>query len=148
MKADEKPISFPEKLKIRPHLIIPRNPWETYLNLRKDLPEKYWKYHANDLPSIFIKNFDLPDDSEADESEQNAHQTLDLLTEVRNSVKSVSEQERAELSALGAALSKLSAQIREAEASTAQRFIGFRTKLNILLWILVAMLLLLLLRYR
>jgi len=148
IKADEKPITLPEKLKIRPHLVIPSNPWETYLNLRKDSPHRYWKFHANDLPNISIRDFDLPEDSEAEESEQSAHQTFDMLTEIQNSVKTASEQDRAELSSLGASLTKLSAQIRESEASAALRLIGLRTKLNILLWLLAAILVLLALKFR
>ena len=144
---DEESNQLLEKLGVQRELAPTCNSWQTYLNLC-NVPLKKWKRSKTDLPGVYISGFDLPDDSEADESEQNAHLTFDLLTEVQNSVKNVSEQELAELSTLSAALTKVSAQAQEAGASTAQRFIGLQTKLNILLWALGAILLLLIFRLR
>jgi hypothetical protein len=148
MKASAEPEALPEKLKMHRHLVIPSNPWETYLNLRKAISLEQWKRNTDDLPSVSIQNFDLPDDSEADDSEKNSRRVFDLLTEVQSSVKNVSEQERAELSALSAALTKISAQVQEAGASTTQQLIGLQTKIRILFWALAAILLLLIFRLR
>jgi hypothetical protein len=142
VKASAEPAALPEKHWMQRHL-VPNNPWETYLNLRDAIPIEQWNQNIDDLPSISIRNFDLPE-----ESELTAHQAFDLLDKVQSSVKNISEQERAELSALSAALTKISAQVQEAGASTARKFTSLQTKLNILLWALALTLLLLVFRLR
>jgi hypothetical protein len=142
---DEEFSQLLEKLGVHQEFAPTCNSWQTYLNLC-NVPLKKWKRSKTDLPGVYIPGFDLPDDSEADESEQDAHRAFDLLTEVQNSVKNVSEQELAELSTLSAALTEVSAQVQEAGALTEQRFIGLQKELNILLWALGAILLLLIFR--
>ena len=53
--ADQEPAQLPEKLKINRQLVIPRNPWQTYLNLRKAIALEQWKRSAGDLPRVGIR---------------------------------------------------------------------------------------------
>ena len=73
---------------------------------------------------------------------------FDLFNEVQATVRDISEQDRAELSALNAALTKMSTQVQTAEASTARRVSSLQARLNIVLWVSGAVLLLLLFRWR
>ena len=149
--AEQEPARLPEKLKINRQLVIPHNPWQTYLNLRKAIALEQWKRSAGDLPRVRVRGFDLPEGSEQNstiDERHNARQVFDLFNEVQATVRDISEQDRAELSALNAALTKMSTQMQTAEASTGRRVSSLQARLNIVLWVSGAVLLLLLFRWR
>ena len=62
MKKDEKPCQLPKSLKQYQKLIVPTNPWQTYLNLWLAVDPVEWKKERDDLPSVWIRDFSLPDE--------------------------------------------------------------------------------------
>lgn len=124
IKAGDTPGELPEKLMQHQGLVVQHNPWQTYLNLSKVVRLDRLKQAVGYLPSVFIQDFDLPEEpaetSDHDDAEDRPR-LFDLLKTVEGRVKDVSEKDRAELSAMSNALSTLSNQMQGAETATGKR---------------------------
>jgi hypothetical protein len=149
IKSGETPKELPETLGQHQDIVVPHNPWQTYLNLTKVVRLDRWKQTVGYLPSVHIRDFDLPDEfSEESDDDHDRRQLFDLLEDVQGRVKDVSEQDRAELSALSRALSTLSSQMVDVETATGRRVEVLHSRIeklvrtvNILLWLAGAILL-------
>lgn len=151
IKGGKKSADLPEKLKQHQGKVVPHNPWQTYLNLAKVVRLDRWRETVGYLPSVYIRDFDLPDDHSEepeDDGDHDRRQLFDLLQDVQGRVKDVSEQDRAELSALSKALSTLSTQLVNVETVTGRRVEVLQSRIeklartvNILLWLAGAILL-------
>jgi hypothetical protein len=145
IKIGEKSADLPEKLRQHQGKVVLQNPWQTYLNLSEVVRLDRWREAVGYLPSVYIRDFDLPDDySEEPEGDgdHDSRQLFDLLQDVQGRVKNVSEQDRAELSALSKALSMLSNQLVNVETVTGGRVEALQSRIeklartvNILLWL-------------
>jgi hypothetical protein len=129
--------ALPAKLKTYLELVTPNDRWATYLNLRKALPLDQWKRYEADLPGGHISN--LPENR----GTTIGTQVFDLANEVRADADGLAELNPAELSAVSAALTTLSAQMQKAEASTSHGLKGLHRRVNLILWVIGAVLLLL-----
>jgi hypothetical protein len=54
------PSVLPKSLKQHQKLVILRNPWQTYLNLWGTVRPAEWTAIEEDLPNVWIRNFDMP----------------------------------------------------------------------------------------
>jgi hypothetical protein len=152
IKSDGKSGELPDNLIQHRDLIVPHNPWLTYLNLRKVVRLDPWKQAIDYLPSV--RGFDLPNepaDDFGEDGDQVRRQLFDLPKDVESRVENVSEQDRAQLSALSNALSTISNQMQGVETVTGKRVDTLQArveklvrKVNILLWFVLAILLLVL----
>ncbi len=151
IKSGEKPRELPETLIKHQDLIVLRNPWQTYLNLRKVVRLDRWKQTIGYLPGVYIQDFDLPDEPSEDaddDDDQERRQLFDLMNNVQSQVTDMSEKDIAERSALSKALSTLSAQIESVESVRGRRIEVIQTQIEkltsnfyILLLVVVAILL-------
>lgn len=124
IKPGDTPAELPEQLMQYQGMVVPNNPWQTYLNLSKVIHRDRWKRTVSYLPSVSIQDFDLPDEpsqTSDDDDDEDRHRLFDLLSTVEGRVKDVSEKDRAELSALSNALSTLSNQMQGVETATGKR---------------------------
>jgi hypothetical protein len=60
LDSDAAPSLLPQSLKLHPKLILPQNPWQTYLNLWSTARPAEWKAKEEDLPNVWIRDFDMP----------------------------------------------------------------------------------------
>jgi hypothetical protein len=60
LDSDEAPSLLPKSLKQHLKLILPQNPWQTYLNLRSAVRPAEWTAKEEDLPNVWIRDFDMP----------------------------------------------------------------------------------------
>jgi hypothetical protein len=140
---------LPDRLKAHLQLVTPHDPWSTYLKLRSAVPWEQWRRSKADLPSVYIRDLDLPEDPDEDTKSVSppASTVFDLVNEVQAKVSGMSELDHAELSALSAALTSISTQMREANVLTERNVGRLRARLNFALWLLGAVLLFLLVRF-
>lgn len=165
------PDRLPEKLQTYQSLVVAHNPWQTYLNMRKAMPPEQWKRVLVVLPSVYIMDFDLPEEPEQNPNneakldagqlfdringiqakvndlfEQDTALRSDLVNKVQSMMNDISEQKHAELSTMSSALIQISTQMKAAEASTGRRVDDLHAKLKLMLWLVGVLLLLLVLK--
>jgi hypothetical protein len=60
LDSDEAPSVLPKSLKQHLKLILPQNPWQTYLNLWNSARPAEWTAKDEELPNVWIRDFDMP----------------------------------------------------------------------------------------
>jgi hypothetical protein len=141
----------------RKEILVPGNPWETYLNLKGAVRD--WGVLESELSLATIEDFEIPKDiqNEAPTLDDNAgespdadHKVFDLLSDVQDRVKDISDTDRAELYALGNALSQLSGQTERLESAAMKRMLALEAQVSsvagstkLLMWLTIAVLLVL-----
>jgi hypothetical protein len=170
IKEGDAPRDLPEKLIRYKGQVIPHNPWQTYLNLKKVVDLDRLEETIGYLPEVDIQDFDLPDEpGESGKSNQTHRELLDLVRNVQgrindesenlrveraaldhavSSITDVTMNGRAELSALSKELSNSLGRIAGVENGTVQRIEALQKRIeklsgivNIVLWLTGAVLL-------
>ncbi|GJL50304.1 MAG: hypothetical protein NPIRA01_15310 [Nitrospirales bacterium] len=129
IKMDESPEELSDELIRLKDLIVSQNPWQTYLNLKKDVPLSGWKRMGSYLPEVYIRDVDLPKDS-SENMDEAGRQVFDLLKDVSGRVKDVSEKDRAELSSLSKAITAISSQMADSETLTGKRVAALQAQIE------------------
>ncbi len=61
LDSGEEPSQVPKSLKQHQKLLVPQNPWQTYLNLRLAVRPAEWQGKLEDLPNVWIRDFRVLD---------------------------------------------------------------------------------------
>jgi hypothetical protein len=124
---------FEAVTKGRKELMAAGNPWQTYLNLKSALHD--WESIERYLPSAAIEDFEIPRDLHPEDVSKDGAEgadkasAVDLLAEVQEQVRDLSDKDRAELTALSRALSEMSHQADQVGGGISSRLVLLETRL-------------------
>jgi hypothetical protein len=97
--------------------IVPKNPWQTYINLLDLRKDRKWGWKNTRLPDIWIPDFNIPDNLIDDENSRE-QQEFDLAFTAKQYESNLSLEELAQLKALSEAFNELSEKIDKRKLAT------------------------------